>query len=603
MNYFKILTLIFLCIFVIICGCSTVPEIKKNIFRCDGGWYIPPAFHGNAYAPGGDGTHMHFIWERAFLLVPETNGFIPRLAVSHEISEDRKQLTLHLRDNVLWHDEKKFTSKDIQTSFFIKYAQGWGGDLKSINCPDDLTVIFEWRKPFSNIEHKVIFNEKIMAPFHLYGKYVEKIPEIIRQFQDIPLEITEEKDTYKIEKLKIMKEALQIRKAEIMQKIYSFRPSIPIGTGPFKFRKVSASDLVLEKFLKGWEASTNTVDEVRILKGVSNDITWAYLISGEIDVAHPATSQDVTEQILKLNKKMKLVLPSDYGEFGFIFNTAVYPLDDLQLRKAITYGVNKDLVRLISYYYSTTVGSYNTGVIDSMKERFLLDEFYSKAESYDYNIEKSHEILAKAGYKKDKNGFYLDKLSKPLKIEISSIAGESDSMLACESLRNQLKKIGIDAQIRTYEPSLFHQLLATNKFDMAANFGTDYRAFAHPAPSFNRYFGDGAYIKTASGIKNILKNNEGKEIEIKELIKSLFYTNDEKEFKKIVSELAWMANEYLPFLTIYEKRLMIFLLDGVNVTGWPEENDPIWSASSTGLEAVFAYLISTGRVRGVHNVK
>ena len=82
--------------FLFLLSCSKAPN-NKVILRLDGGWYIPPAFHGNPYAPGGDGTHMHFIWNRLFLLVPATDQNIPRLGLSHNISSDRRVLTIKLR--------------------------------------------------------------------------------------------------------------------------------------------------------------------------------------------------------------------------------------------------------------------------------------------------------------------------------------------------------------------------------------------------------------------------------------------------------------------------------------------------------------------------
>lgn len=384
-----------------------------------------------------------------------------------------------------------------------------------------------------------------------------------------------------------------------MQNIYRFRPKKPVGTGPFAFSFVTGSDLGLVKFQDYWQAKNITVDEIRIIKSVSNDITWAYLISGNIDATHPATPQDVTEQVLKLNKQVKLYLPSDHGEFGFIFNTKKKPLSDLNFRKAIAYAVNKDTLRMISYYYSTTIGPYNTGVLHSYRNKWIAPEFYKKMTKYDYNPKKAEQLLQASGYKKGKDGFYTFSDGKPISIEVCAIAGYSDWVMGCESLTNQLQKIGIKAQIRTYESSLFNQLLATNKFDIAAQFGVDYRAYAHPAPSFNRYYGKGAYIKVASGVPDKLKSYTGEVISLQKILKNFYTTRDKKEIQDTVHHLAWVSNEYLPFLSIYEKNLMLFVSENKRVKGWPKKDDPIWSICCSGLESLFAYLMATGTLKGV----
>ncbi len=54
-----------------------------------GNWYIPPSFHGNFWAPGGDGVHKAFVFEPLFLYLPKTRTYLPRLGLSFDLSADR----------------------------------------------------------------------------------------------------------------------------------------------------------------------------------------------------------------------------------------------------------------------------------------------------------------------------------------------------------------------------------------------------------------------------------------------------------------------------------------------------------------------------------
>ncbi|MDP7422180.1 MAG: ABC transporter substrate-binding protein, partial [bacterium] len=423
--------IIILALSVAVSGCGQPSQ--KVIFRCDGGWYMPPAFHGNPYVAGGDGTHMHFIWNRLFLFIPATDEYIPRLGLSHSFSDDRTELTIKLREGVVWHDGTPFTARDVKATFLVKYASGWGEAMRIIEVPDDHTVVFKWRYPFGSIDEKIIFNERIMAPEHLYGTFARKAEKILVASLSMPL-FSHDLTEADIKR----REEVNLKKAGLMQEIYRFRPQTPTGTGPFKFSFVSASDLGMEKFADNWEAENISVDEVRMLKGAGNDMLWAFLISGEIDGSHPTTTQDVTEQILKLNPKIKLILAPEYGDIGFIINTTKPPMSDIVFRQALAHAVNKDKVRMISYYYSNTGEPYSTGVIDSLSKKYLDPAVMERMTAYEFNVLKARLMLEEAGYKKDEDGYYAMPDGTPIKVEIASVAGFSDWVLACESLSNQL---------------------------------------------------------------------------------------------------------------------------------------------------------------------
>jgi peptide/nickel transport system substrate-binding protein len=76
-------------------------------------------------------------------------------------------------------------------------------------------------------------------------------------------------------------------------------------------------------------------------------------------------------------------------------------------------------------------------------------------------------------------------------------------------------------------------------------------------------------------------------------------TADFDEQKAIVEKLAYVTNEYLPYYSLYEKRMMLFLNDGTRVTGWPAEDDPIYSTCSGGIERMYKVLMQEGILQGV----
>ena len=66
-------------------------------------------------------AHARDIYQQLFLLLLKENSdlltFSPQLARSWEFSEDRRDLTFHLRDDVLWSDGVKVTAYDVKATY------------------------------------------------------------------------------------------------------------------------------------------------------------------------------------------------------------------------------------------------------------------------------------------------------------------------------------------------------------------------------------------------------------------------------------------------------------------------------------------------------
>lgn len=83
------------------------------------------------------------------------NGFIPDLAQSYDVSKDGLVYTFKLKPNLVWHDGKKITAKDVV--FTVKTAQdsrmkspkraNWDGI--GVDQVDNLTVRFTLQKPYT----------------------------------------------------------------------------------------------------------------------------------------------------------------------------------------------------------------------------------------------------------------------------------------------------------------------------------------------------------------------------------------------------------------------------------------------------------------------
>ena len=79
----------------------------------------------------------------------DTKGQIhPELAERWEIAPDGRTYTFYLRKNVVWHDDKPFTSADVQFTFMdvLKKVHPRGintfRDVTAVETPDEHTAVF-----------------------------------------------------------------------------------------------------------------------------------------------------------------------------------------------------------------------------------------------------------------------------------------------------------------------------------------------------------------------------------------------------------------------------------------------------------------------------
>jgi peptide/nickel transport system substrate-binding protein len=103
-----------------------------------------------------------------------TGEFIPDLAESYTVSEDRKTYTFTLRDNAYFHDGKRVTAEDIV--FTIEKIQD--GTLKSplriswidvtLEAPDEKTIIYRLKQPYAGFLASTTVG---ILPKHIWGGF------------------------------------------------------------------------------------------------------------------------------------------------------------------------------------------------------------------------------------------------------------------------------------------------------------------------------------------------------------------------------------------------------------------------------------------------
>ena len=231
----------------------------------------------------------------------------------------------------------------------------------------------------------------------------------------------------------------------------------PIGTGPFMF--VSAqpgfTEVVMERFedYYGGAPDLAPVDAAcvqgavfRVIPEASTRV--AALLAGEVDIIQ-ALPPELISTLEQTPGIQVLTVPGTQPKWVEL-NVNAPPFDDVRVRQALNYAVDKELI-IEAIYGGNAVAlpgplsPFNNYVNQSLQP-------------YEYSVDKALALLAEAGYADSNGDGLLDKDGRTFSFTLDSL--EEHRALA-EAVAGQFRAIGIDASVRFWEYSVVRpQLLA-----------------------------------------------------------------------------------------------------------------------------------------------
>jgi len=221
----------------------------------------------------------------------------------------------------------------------------------------------------------------------------------------------------------------------------------PVGTGPFVFeRYIPREKVVLTRNARYFRGAPK-------LAGVE----WYYmpnvssremaLQKGELDVIEGPKEQAWGEKLAKMPGVVVDFINSAETITAH-FNMTVKPLDQLKVRQAICYAINrKEFVAVYGPDVSSEI--YSVVPVGRMIAGLTKQEVAKENLVYEYNLAKAKKLLAEAGYPK---GFKLDVFTSE----------STTYKRAYELLQAQLRRIGIDVKLSVVDHSTFHARIRQN---------------------------------------------------------------------------------------------------------------------------------------------
>lgn len=344
---------------------------------------------------------------------------IPGLAEKWEISEDGRQYTFHINPKATFSDGSPVRASDVLFTLRkivdpqTEAPQIAGGyeklDLRATRVVDDRTIIIAFKEALA--PQLVHFNDLLVLPEQIYSKGNFKTDFASRA----------------------------------------------VGTGPYRLvRREPGNQVILERRSDYWETKPHL--ETVIFKVISDDMTaWNAMKRGDIDETIITSDTWANE-----SRRPELQKSIDFRRFYTLqynyvpWNNRNPILSDRRVRRALTMCI--DLQSMINNLFH--------GTARAMNGPFTPDQWSYNPEVpvVQYDPMGAQRLLNSIGWLDTNGDGILDKGGKPLKVEMLITGGNSPSAPFAQLFQAELKKIGVQLDVTTLDPSAFIQRVLSGNY-------------------------------------------------------------------------------------------------------------------------------------------
>jgi peptide/nickel transport system substrate-binding protein len=339
------------------------------------------------------------------------------LAGSWDVRRSGLEVIFHLRKGVKWHDGEEFTSEDVVFTY------------RTVTDPSAPTPYAETYGPVEKVEAldrytvRVTYTEPFAPALESWGMGI------------IPKHVLEGKD---------------IGGEEVNRN--------PVGTGPYRLREwVTGQKIVLDAYDEYFEGRPGV--ERYVSRVIPDPATmFLELKFGGIDYM----SLTPTQYKLQGNTELfndyfqKFRYPAfSYTYMGYNLRDPRFA--DKRVRRAITHAINKkDIIKgVLQGYGRPCTGpfppeswAFNPGVDDP-----------------EHDPEKARGLLRESGWEPGPGGV-LRKDGKPFRFTVITNQGNKQRLLAAQIIREHLKAVGIEMDIKVLEwQAMLNEFIHKKKFE------------------------------------------------------------------------------------------------------------------------------------------
>ncbi|WP_183505788.1 MULTISPECIES: ABC transporter substrate-binding protein [unclassified Mycolicibacterium] len=333
------------------------------------------------------------------LVEPDDNlEMRPALAQSWQVSPDQLTWTFRLRPGVTWHDGSAFGASDVVYSYRRIIDEKLANNdklsaVRDVSAPDPGTVVVALARPTPNLLT------------NLGG------------FKGMAI--------------------VQRRNVESGQ-----IATHPVGTGPFAFADRKSGDSITLTANKNYWAGAPKVPGVTFRFISEPSTALSALQAGEIDWTDAIPPQRVEQ--LKGDDSIHLAVTPGNDYWYLALNEARKPWNDVRVRQAIAYGIDRDAIVQATSYGTATA---NQLAIPQG------NPWYAPYDRYRHDVGRAKDLLREAGVDHQN-------------LDMLVTSEYPETVTAAQIIADNLAAVGITVNIRTVDFATWLDEQNTGHFDM-----------------------------------------------------------------------------------------------------------------------------------------
>jgi peptide/nickel transport system substrate-binding protein len=244
--------------------------------------------------------------------IDEQLNIVPQLGLSHETSEDGKEVMIKLRPNVKFHDGESFDAEAAKYSLERhlnmqgSFRKPEVAALDQVEVVDPLTIRLKLKTPFSPLIAQLTDRAGMMVS---------------------PKAAKEAADKFGVK---------------------------PVCAGPYRFvERVQQDRIVVEKFADYWNKDNVHIDRIVYQPIVDSTVRLANLKSGGLDLAERVLATDLKE--IRADPKLKLSTALELGYQGLTMNVgngerSKTPFgQNPKVRQALNYAIDREAITQVVF--------------------------------------------------------------------------------------------------------------------------------------------------------------------------------------------------------------------------------------------------------------
>jgi peptide/nickel transport system substrate-binding protein len=477
----------------------------------------------NPFNPSVNGTANGFIYEPLiFVNTLQSGKTTPWLASSYAWSDGNKVLTFTIRNGVKWSDGKPLTAADVAFTF---------DEMKKFPALD-LNALWSVLSGVTQKGNQVVltFNTPGVPYFYYVADQTFIVPQHIWSGISNPV---------------------------------TFANTKPVGSGPYTISACTPQNISYAANPNYWQPGLPKIAKVEFPAFTSNDSANNYLATGQAQWAGQFVPSVKTFYLDKSPDNQFWAPP--IADLSLFLNQTVAPLNDVAVRQAMAYAINRPHVAEVGEYGYQPASNQSAIVTPTFAS--WLDTKLAAKYNYSYQPAKTASILEKDGYSKDAHGVFA-KDGKELAFTIINEGGNTDWVADLQIIQQELDSAGFKITVDNLATSDFLTELYKGNYQIAYNFES-----GGPGPYYE--LRQALYSKNSAPIGQSAASDweRWQSPATDKLISEYAATDSPATQHQIVDQLQQVMLADVPIIPItafvdwYEHSTSEF-------TGWPTPSDP-----------------------------